>query len=205
MALQIVAYILSVTGLCGLIIGTFTNEWKILGHDNDKTVSQEKYEGLWMQCSVDRSSVAVCTNYNSLLHQTYEIQLGRAMMIVSIVFSSLAALVAIPGLKSTRCIEENEKLKDRAAFLGGILSVCGGMFALGITSWFIYEIVDAFFQDETQTDRYVVGRSLIGAFVASVLCLIGGILLCACSVTHLQSNKILSKRPVSINPGKEYV
>lgn len=72
MALQIVAYILSVTGLCGLIIGTFTNEWKILGHDNDKTVSQEKYEGLWMQCSVDRSAVAVCTNYNSLLHQTCE-------------------------------------------------------------------------------------------------------------------------------------
>ncbi|KTF79939.1 hypothetical protein cypCar_00049884 [Cyprinus carpio] len=128
MALQLIGYILSITGLCGLIIGTFTNEWKILGHDNDKTVIQDQYKGLWMECSVDSSSVVHCTSYNSLLHQTYEIQLGRAIMIVSIVFSSLAALVAISGLKCTRCIEENEKLKDSAAFLGGILSVCGGEF-----------------------------------------------------------------------------
>ncbi len=47
-------------------------------------------------------------------------------MIASIVFSSLAALVAIYGLRCTRCLEEDLKSKDRAAFLGGILSVCGG-------------------------------------------------------------------------------
>ncbi|XP_016298304.1 claudin-1-like isoform X2 [Sinocyclocheilus anshuiensis] len=205
MALQLIGYILSIIGLCGLIIGTFTNEWKILGHDNDKTVILDKNKGLWMECSIDSSSIVHCTSYNSLLHQTFEIQVGRAIMIVSIVFSSLAALVAISGLKCTRCIEENEKLKDRAAFLGGILSVCGGLFALGITSWFIYGIVDDFFQNDTETERYVVGRSLIGAFVASMLCLFGGILLCTCSVTHLQSNTILSKHPVSMNPGKDYV
>ncbi|XP_016100416.1 claudin-1-like isoform X2 [Sinocyclocheilus grahami] len=205
MALQLIGYILSITGLCGLIIGTFTNEWKILGYDNDKTVILDKYKGLWMECSVDSSSIVHCTSYNSLLHQTYEIQVGRVVMIISIIFSSFAALVAISGLKCTRCIEENEKLKDRAAFLGGILSVCGGLFALGITSWFIYGIVDDFFQNDRKTERYVVGRSLIGAFVASVLCLFGGILLCASSVTHLQSNKILSKHPVSMDPGKDYV
>lgn len=72
MALQLIGYILSITGLCGLIIGTFTNEWKILGHDNDKTVIQDQYKGLWMECSVDSSSVVHCTSYNSLLHQTCE-------------------------------------------------------------------------------------------------------------------------------------
>ncbi len=51
-------------------------------------------------------------------------------MIASIVFSSLAALVAISGLRCTRCLEEDEKLKDRAAALGGILSVCGGEFKI---------------------------------------------------------------------------
>ncbi|XP_016409776.1 claudin-1-like isoform X1 [Sinocyclocheilus rhinocerous] len=191
--------------LSGVLNCTFTNEWEILGHDNDKTVILDKYKGLWMECSVDSSSHVRCTSYNSLLHQTFEIRVGRAIMIASIVFSSLAALVAISGLRCTRCLEENEKSKDRAAFLGGILSVCGGLLALGITSWFIYGIVEDFFQNDTETERYVVGRSLIGAFVASVLCLFGGILLCACSVTHLQSNKILSKHPVSRNPEKDYV
>jgi len=50
MALQLFGYIMSVTGLCGLILGTFTNEWKIIGHDNDKTVFVDEYEGLWMNC-----------------------------------------------------------------------------------------------------------------------------------------------------------
>lgn len=57
-----------------------------------------------------------------------EIQLGRVMMIISIVFSSLAVLVAISGLRCTRCLDENAQSKDRAAFAGGILSVCGGEF-----------------------------------------------------------------------------
>ncbi len=51
-------------------------------------------------------------------------------MIASIVFSSLAALVAISGLRCTRCLEEDEKSKNRAAFFGGILSVCGGEFKI---------------------------------------------------------------------------
>ncbi|XP_059425639.1 claudin-1-like [Carassius carassius] len=202
MAFQLIGYILSITGLCGLIIGTFTNEWEILGHDNDKTVVLERYKGLWMDCSVDSSSHLSCTSYTSLLHQTFKIRMGRAIMITSIVFSSLAALVAIAGLRCTRCLEENKKSKDGAAFLGGILSVCGGLLSLGITSWFIYGIVDDFFQNDTGKERYVVGRSLIGAFIASVLCLFGGVLLCACSVTHLLSKKLISNYPVSRNPEK---
>ncbi|KAF4097780.1 claudin-1 isoform X2 [Onychostoma macrolepis] len=185
--------------------GTFTNEWKVLGHNNDQSPTLDKYKGLWMECLVHRSSHVECKSYTSLLHQTFEIQVGRAVMIISIVFSSLAALVAISGLRCTRCLEENEKSKDRAAFLGGILFVCGGLLALGITSWFIQEIVDYFFQNDTATERYVVGRSLIGAFVASVLCLFGGILLCAGSVTYLHSKKILRKHPVSRKPEKDYV
>ncbi|KAI2650323.1 Claudin-1 [Labeo rohita] len=205
MALQLVGYILSIIGLCGLIIGTFTNEWKTLGHENDKSVILDKYSGLWMECSVDGSLHMRCTSYSSLLHQTSEIRVSRAVMIISIVVLSVAALVAISGLRCTRCFEENEKAKDRAAFLGGILSVCGGLLALGITSWFIYGIVDDFFQNDTEPERYVPGKSLICAFVASMFCLFGGILLCAGSVTHLQSKKILRKHSVSNHPGKEYV
>ncbi|XP_043078294.1 claudin-1 [Puntigrus tetrazona] len=205
MALQLIGYILSIAGLCGLIIGTFTNEWKVLGHENDKTVILDKYVGLWMECSVDSSSHMRCTSYSSLLHQIFEIQVSRAVMISSILLSSFAALVAISGLRCTRCLEENKKSKDRAAFLGGMLSVCAGLLALGITSWFIYGVVESFFQNDTETDKFVVGRSLIGAFVASLFCLFGGILLCACSVTHLQSPKPLSKHPASKNPEKEYV
>ncbi|KAK2907060.1 hypothetical protein Q8A67_006045 [Cirrhinus molitorella] len=205
MALQLVGYILSVTGLCGLIIGTFTNEWKTLGHNNEKSVFLDKYSGLWKECTKDKSPHVICISYSSLLHQEYNIQVGQVVMIISIIFSGLAVLVAISGLRCTRYLEENEKAKDRVAFLGGILSVCGGLFALGITSWFIYIIVDEFLQNDTKDERFEVGRSLICAFFASVLCLFGGILLCAGSVTNLQSKKILSEHPLPKHPGKDYV
>ncbi len=86
-----------------------------------------------------------------------EIRVGRAIMIASIVFSSLAALVAISGLRCTRCLEEDEKLKDRAAFLGGILSVCSGEFKIieqitnkllpetGVFLFIFYPIKNSFF------------------------------------------------------------
>ncbi|XP_077082814.1 claudin-1 [Siphateles boraxobius] len=206
MALQLFGYIMSVTGLCGLILGTLTNKWKIIGQDNDESMFVQKYEGLWMECEISSSSVMHCKFFNSLLHQAFEIQLARVIMIISIVISSLGVLVAIFGLRCTRCLDENKQSKDRAAFAGGILSVCAGLFALGITSWFMYGIVDDFFgRQEYKKERYVIGNSLIGAFVASFPCLFGGVLLCACSVTHLQSNKHLSKHPVSKTSGKEYV
>ncbi|KAG1928347.1 claudin-1 [Pimephales promelas] len=204
MALQLFGYIMSVTGLCGLILGTFTNEWKIIGHDNDKTVFVDEYEGLWMNCKKSSSSVVQCTSFNSLLHQAFEIQVGRVMMIISVVISSLGVLVTVYGLRCTRCQDDNTQSKDRIAFAGGILSVCSGLCALGITSWFIYGIVADFFQKD-EGDRYVIGWSLIGAFVASLLCFVGGMIVSACSVTHLRSNKILSKHPVSKIPGKDYV
>lgn len=72
MALQLVGYIMSITGLCGLILGTFTNEWKIIGHDNDETVFFDEYIGLWMECKISTSSVVQCTSFSSLLHQACE-------------------------------------------------------------------------------------------------------------------------------------
>ncbi|KAK7126976.1 hypothetical protein R3I94_018225 [Phoxinus phoxinus] len=204
MALQLFGYIMSITGLCGLILATFTNEWKTIGHDNDETVFLDEYEGLWMKCTISSSSFVQCIRFNTLLHQAFEIRLARVMMITSMVFSSLGAIVAIFGLGCTRCLDKNKQSKDRAAFAGGILSVCSGLFALGITSWIMYGIVDDFFQEDKKA-RYVIGWSLIGAFAASLLCLFGGVLLCACSLTHLRSNTNLSKRPVSKIPGKDYV
>ncbi|XP_068072563.1 claudin-1 [Danio rerio] len=205
MAFQLFGYILTIAGLCGLLIGTFTNEWKISGHDNDKSVILVKYEGLWMQCSVDSSSHVRCTNFNSLLHQTFEIRMSRVFMIISIVLSSFAVLVAVSGLRCTKFLDDNETMKDRTAFFGGILSVCGGLFALGITSWFTYLIVDDFYQKDDDKDKYVIGKSLIGAFVASLLCLFGGVFLCACSVKSLRSNNKFSQHLVSKNPEKDYV
>ncbi|XP_067272216.1 claudin-7-A [Pseudorasbora parva] len=205
MTLQLIGFIMSLGGLCGLIIGTFTNEWKTMGYQNDKSMNRENYEGLWMECEVTRSSSIDCTSFNSLLHQNFEIRLARVIMITSIVVSSLGLLIAVFGLRCTRCLDENKRSKDRAAFAGGILSVCGGLLALGLTSWFMHGIIDDFYQEESPKEKFVIGRSLIGAFLASLLCLSGGMLLCACSVTHLRFNGNLSKHPVSKNPGKEYV
>ncbi|XP_051549738.1 claudin-1 isoform X2 [Myxocyprinus asiaticus] len=205
MAVQLFSYILSIIGLCGLILATISNEWKITGHDNDETVYQEKYEGLWMKCHADPTTYSIkCISYISIFHQS-EIQAGRAVMLISIVLSTIAALGTISGLRCTRFLDGNEEVKNKVAFIGGILFMLSGLLAVAITGWFMYRIVQDFHEDDTREDRYVIGRALYGALAAALLSLIGGSLLCVCSITGLRPHKNISKHPISNSPGKDYV
>ncbi|XP_051980134.1 claudin-1 isoform X2 [Xyrauchen texanus] len=205
MAVQLFSYILSIIGLCGLILATISNEWKITGHDNDETVYQVKYEGLWMKCHADPTiHNTKCISYISIFHQL-EIQASRAVMLISIVLSTMAALGTISGLRCTRFLDGNEAVKNKVSFIGGILFMLSGLLAVAITVWIMYRIVEDFNEDDKREDRYVIGRALYGALAAALLSLIGGTLLCVCSITHLRSHKKISKHPISNSSGKDYV
>ncbi|KAI7791372.1 claudin-1 [Triplophysa rosa] len=206
MAVQLLGYILSIVGLCGLIFATFTNEWKVSVHDNKDMVLMDFSEGLWMECSTHVSSPQfMCNSYTSILYQSVKLQVAEAMMIISIGLAGVGVLVAVAGLKCTRCLDGDNRLKNRVALTGGSFFILSGLCALIVTSWFIYEIMTDFYAKESNEQRYVVGRSLIAGFVAALLCLFGGMLLSICSATRMQSSSNVIKHPTSKSPGKDYV
>ncbi|XP_065103221.1 claudin-1 [Paramisgurnus dabryanus] len=204
MAVQLIGYILSICGLFVLIVATFTNEWKVIEQDNEDVTFMDIIEGLWMKCSIDSSSQVKCISYNSFLHPSVEIRVGRAMMILSIALSGIGVFLGLAGLSCTKCLDGEDRLKDKVSFTGGCLFILSGFCALATTSWFIYEIV-ADFQEETQGNRKDIGRSLFAGFIAAFLCVFGGVLLCICSATHLRSSANVSKPPKFKNPDKDYV
>lgn len=157
MAVQLLGYILSIIGLCGLILSTFTNEWKVTGYDNDKIQFNDVREGLWMKCSFDSSLTGLkCSSYTSILYQsgrllliTYqvmcylssqsdviikvcavvvEIKVVRVMMIISIGLAGLGVLVAVAGLQCTTCLDGDDQLKDKVTLTGGCCFILSGEF-----------------------------------------------------------------------------
>ncbi|XP_056615843.1 claudin-1 [Triplophysa dalaica] len=126
------------------------------------------------------------------------------MMIISIGLASVGVLVAIAGLKCTRYLDGDNRLKNRIALTGGSFFILSGLCALVVTSWFMYDIMADFYKMKSD-EGFVIGRSLIAGFVAALLCLFGGMLLSICSATCMQSNGNVIKHPTSKSPGKDYV
>lgn len=55
-----------------------------------------------------------------------EILTTRVVMILSVLLSAVGVLVATLGMRCTRCLEEDEKQKDRVAIVGGFLFIIAG-------------------------------------------------------------------------------
>lgn len=69
---QLTAYVLCYTGLCGLIASTCMTEWKITVYGNGAVVREVSREGLWMECTSGAGPELTCTPFLSVLHQPSE-------------------------------------------------------------------------------------------------------------------------------------
>ncbi|KAL7866641.1 hypothetical protein AOLI_G00144550 [Acnodon oligacanthus] len=202
-AVQLLAYVLCYAGLCGLIASTCMTEWKIIARANGDTAPQEERVGLWMRCSTGAGASITCTPFTSILHQSLEINVSRGLMISSIIFCGLALLVAIPGLKCTRCLDGSEQMKSKAAIVGGGLSIIGGLCGFGLTCWYAYEVAQEF--QSSSLIKYEFGRALFVGGAAALLAIIGGALLCASSKPQKQFRSYPDKPSVSQTQSTEYV
>ncbi|KAI4900005.1 hypothetical protein NFI96_014510 [Prochilodus magdalenae] len=204
-AVQILAYVLCYTGLCGLIASTCMTEWKIVARANGDTAVQEERVGLWMRCSKGAGAEITCTPFTSILHQPREINISRALMISSIVLCGLALLLTIPGLKCTRCLDGSKQMKSKVAIVGGALSILGGACAFGLICWYANEVAQKFASHNTGLIKYEFGRAMFVGGAAALLSIIGGALLCASSKPQKQFRSHPEKPSVSQNQASEYV
>ncbi|XP_072516341.1 claudin-1 [Salminus brasiliensis] len=201
---QILAYILCYAGLCGLLVSTCTTDWKTIARANGETTMYEESVGLWMKCSTDSGAQFKCTPFTSILHQSPEINISRALMITSIVLCSLASLITIPGLKCTKCLDGSEQLKSKTAMIGGGLSILGGLCAFGLITWYAYNVA-AEFQTNSVLIRYEFGNALFIGGAAALLSIIGGTLMCISSNSWKQFRSHGDKQSMSQNQATAYV
>ncbi|KAL6468766.1 hypothetical protein MHYP_G00222900 [Metynnis hypsauchen] len=203
-AMQLLAYVLCYAGLCGLIASTCMTNWKTIARPNGDTAPQVEHVGLWMRCSTGAAgSTIICTPFSSILHQSSETNVSRGLMIGSIIICGLALLVAIPGLKCTRCLDGGEQMKSKVAIVGGGLSIIGGLCSFGLICWYAYGVAQEF--QNTSLIKYEFGEALFVGGAAALLSIIGGALLCASSKPQKQFRSYPDKPSVSQTQSTEYV
>uniref|UniRef100_A0A8C6U4Q4 Claudin n=1 Tax=Neogobius melanostomus TaxID=47308 RepID=A0A8C6U4Q4_9GOBI len=114
--LQIVGFLLALSGLSATIAATFMVEWTMESQGNHKI-----YEGLWMGCSVDEKTI--CDTHDSLFKVSEDIQVTRSVMLLSIILTGSGLLMSILGMKCTRFLDEKIETKARTAVTGGIILI----------------------------------------------------------------------------------
>uniref|UniRef100_A0A3Q3X5P1 Claudin n=1 Tax=Mola mola TaxID=94237 RepID=A0A3Q3X5P1_MOLML len=111
LGLQILGVGLAVLGWIGNILICMLPLWKVSAFiGNNIVVAQTIWEGLWMTCVVQSTGQMQCKVYDSLLALPPDLQAARAMVIIAILFSLFALLLAVVGGKCTTCIGDKSLL-----------------------------------------------------------------------------------------------
>ncbi|XP_063056161.1 claudin-7 [Engraulis encrasicolus] len=202
---QVFGCILACFGLTCLIVGTCVNEWKTYSHSVEGLFKSFTINmGLWMECTVPSTSKQECSEFD-LLEVPADIQVTRAIMIVSIVLSMLGLVVTVLGMKCTLCLDTDDALKGKVAFTGGMLLICSGVCALGIVSWYANDVVTSFHHDSGNEVKYTLGKCLFLGWGGALLSIIGGAFLACCSLSKSFSRRAYISTPMQLVTGKEYV
>ncbi|XP_004615382.1 claudin-14 [Sorex araneus] len=178
-AVQLLGFLLSFLGLVGTLLTTVLPHWQRKAHVGSNILTAVSYlKGLWMECVWQATGVYQCQLYRSLLALPRDLQAARALMVVSCLLSAVACVLAVVGMKCTRCAKDTP-LKTSLAVTGGVLFVLAGLLCLIPVSWATHNVVRDFFNPLLHSSlKYELGPALYLGFVSASLSLVGGALLC---------------------------
>ncbi|XP_043927338.1 claudin-8-like [Protopterus annectens] len=182
-ALEIVGLCLGVIGLIGTTAVTGMPQWRVTAFiESNIVVFETIWEGLWMNCIRHANIRMQCKVYDSLLALTPDLQAARGLMCVAVILTLLAVLIAIIGMKCTRCTGDNERVKGYIVLTAGIIFILAGVIVLIPVSWTGHNIIRDFYNPLVDlAQKRELGEALyIGWATAGVLIAGGAILCCTC-------------------------
>ncbi|XP_074869817.1 claudin-4 [Carettochelys insculpta] len=186
MGLQVLAIVLAVIGWLGAILCCALPMWRVTAFiGNNIVVAQIIWEGLWMNCMVQSTGQIQCKVYDSILALPHDLQVARALMVVTIVLAIVGLFLSIVGGKCTNCVEDSAP-KARVMLAAGIIFIIAGVMILIPVSWSANSIILDFYNPLiTEAQKRELGASLYIGWAACGLLIIGGALLCSnCHYRH---------------------
>ncbi|XP_065274401.1 claudin-4-like [Emys orbicularis] len=179
MAVQMGGLALSVLGWLGTILTCALPMWKVTAFiGSNIIVAQVFWEGLWMNCVYESTGQMQCKVYDSLLDLSSDLQAARALVVVSIVVSFLALLIAIFGAECTRCVDD-KGAKAKISITSGAVFILAGIGLLIPVSWSANTIISNFYNPMVpEALKRELGASIYVGWAASALLVFGGAILC---------------------------
>ncbi|KAM9850864.1 claudin-14-like [Aulostomus maculatus] len=194
MAVQLLGFFLGLLGFVGSVVSTVLPHWRNATFGGSNGISATAYmKGLWMDCVWHSTGIYQCEVYKSLLALPRDLQVARALMVLSCVTSILAAGVSVMGMKCTR-FAHGSSLKSPLVLSGGICFVCAGLLCLVTVSWTTNDVTVDFYDFSIPGEmKYEIGLAVYLGYAAAFLSLSGGLVLCWSSRPETSQNFV--RRP----------
>ncbi|XP_014901982.1 claudin-4-like [Poecilia latipinna] len=161
--IQMVCVVLGAIGLIGVIICCALPEW-VVGYEDDKEV----HVGLWKICAKQGTGPQECASYDS--QASAQIQACRALTIISFILCGLGLLLLIFGSDFTPCVQ-NQDAKPKMIKAAAVGLILAGMLVIIPVRWFSNNIGNA-------AEGLMLGASIYVGYIAGVLMILSGVLLC---------------------------
>ncbi|XP_030284410.1 claudin-10-like [Sparus aurata] len=135
------------------------------------------FSNLWKNCVTDSTGVSDCKDFPSMLALDGYIQACRGLMITAVCLGLFGSTFALVGMKCTK-IGGTRKNKARIACFAGGNFILSGICSMSSCSIYAHQILTEFFDPEFMGQKYELGAALFIGWGGSILCIVGGSMLC---------------------------
>ncbi|XP_029943137.1 claudin-11-like [Salarias fasciatus] len=179
MCRQLAGAAASCVGWVGVIVATATNDWvRTCDYTVATCVRMDELgsRGLWAECVVS-PALYHCVALNQVLTLPAYVQTSRALMICSCLLGLPGTLLVLMSLPCVRLQNDDQRVKQRRALVGGVLFLIMAVCGIVSTTWFPVGAHQA-------EGLMSFGFSLYAGWVGSALCLLGGGAILCCHASR---------------------
>lgn len=177
-AVELMGFFLGILGMIGSLVSTLLPYWEISSHIGPNIVTAvTNMKGLWMACVYQSTGAFQCETFSTILGLSTDLQVGRAMMVISVIMSVFACAVSSIGMQCTVCMD-GSTAKAKVAGAGGCFFLIAGLLSLIPISWKTNEVVQTFYSyNVPDSMKYEIGDCLYVGIASSLMSMLGGMLL----------------------------
>lgn len=177
--------------ICGSLLVMVTcglPMWKVTAFiESNIVIAQTIWDGLWMSCVVQSTGQMQCKVHDSILSLSQDLQIARALTVISAVLGVAGLTLTIAGAQCTNCLR-TDSVKAKVVNAGGIVYIISGLFVLIPLCWMANNIIVDFYNpDVPVSKKREIGAAIYVGWAATALLLVGGTLLC-CSCPQGMKN-----------------
>ncbi|XP_006126136.1 claudin-8-like [Pelodiscus sinensis] len=180
-ALQVIGLIFGGLGMIGAFAVAAMPQWRVSAFIGGNIVIFENiWEGLWKNCVYQVHIKMQCKYYDTVLALPPVLEVSRGLMCVAVILSVIGFLLTITGMKCTRCVGDNNRVRSIILLAAGSIFIISGILVLIPVSWTAYNIIRDFYNPAIHAGhKRELGAALYLGWLSSALLIIGGALFCS--------------------------
>ncbi|NXM34001.1 CLD8 protein, partial [Oxyruncus cristatus] len=183
-ALQVAGLLVGDLSMLGTLAVTAMPQWKVSAFiEHNIIVFETIWEGLWMHCIRQVNIRMQCKVYDSVLALSPDLQASRGLMCAGSGLSLLTLVLAMVGMRCTRCPQRPWQAKGCILLAAGLLFILSGIVELVPVCWVANSIISDFYNSMVNVaQKRELGEALYLGWVASFCLLAAGSMFCFSSL-----------------------